>query len=140
MLLNLQNSFEDRECMRFLFWMWNVLLLLESIYSKFSQNSSAKRHVAACRFWRQFCANPRNVQYQPIGRVVLRSAVFKRVWCFFPIRKIYFANFNDEQRIFNIQIIQYSKLILVINKIVYLWPWINTIFHENCKQISRFYS
>jgi hypothetical protein len=56
-----------------------------------------------------------------------------------PIRKIYFANFNDEQRIFNPQIIQYSKLILVINNIVYLWPWISKIFHENCKQISKIY-
>ncbi len=54
-------------------------------------------------------------------------------------RYLYFANFNDEQRIFNKQIIQYIKLILVINYIVYLWPWICKIFHENCKQISKFY-
>jgi uncharacterized membrane protein len=45
----------------------------------------------------------------------------------------------NNECLINKSYVQYSKLILVSNNIVYLWPWIYKIFHENCEQVSKFY-
>ncbi len=104
--------------------------------------------ILCTNFWPPHCrSNLLEVKGTGSPDYICEQVVWlKRTWLahrtldffYIPIRKIYFANFNDEQRIFNVQIIHYSKLILVINNIVYLWPWISKIFHENCIQISKF--
>jgi hypothetical protein len=52
MLLNVQNFFEDRECMQYSLLKLNSFLPIGSF---------EKRQITACRFSEEFCANPRNI-------------------------------------------------------------------------------
>jgi hypothetical protein len=62
MLLNLLNSFEDRECMHYYSVLnFNLFLPIGSYFPGFAQNSLEKRQVAACPSSKEFCASPRNV-------------------------------------------------------------------------------
>jgi hypothetical protein len=76
--LDLQNSFEDKECMHYSLLKLIPFFLLVGTNLRFSSNSFAKQQMAACSLSKEFCANPRNDQ--PTRRGELISALLKRVW------------------------------------------------------------
>jgi hypothetical protein len=78
MLLNLQNSCEDRECMHYSHLNFNSFLPIGYIFPGISQDYFEKRQIAACRFSKELCANPRNM-YINLEEKRLLSAVFKEV-------------------------------------------------------------
>ncbi len=59
LLLNLQNSFEDRECMHYS--LSSPFFLLVDTFLEFSQYFFEKRKMVASHFSKEFSANPRNV-------------------------------------------------------------------------------
>jgi hypothetical protein len=61
MLLNLQNSFEDRECMHYSLLNLIPFFLLVNSFPEFSQNSFEMQQIAAYCFSKEFFANPRNL-------------------------------------------------------------------------------
>jgi hypothetical protein len=61
MLLNLQNSFEDKECMYYSVLNCNIFLPIVSYFSRIFEQLFEQRQVAACHSSKEFCANPRNV-------------------------------------------------------------------------------
>jgi hypothetical protein len=88
MLLNLQNSFEVWECIHFSLLNFTVIpsFLLVNTFPGFSQNSIEKWQVAACRFSKELCENPRNTSiYKIEGNCTLLHSKefcqFKSMWC-----------------------------------------------------------
>jgi hypothetical protein len=69
--LNLQNSFEDWECIHYSLLNFNSLFLIGKYISRIFTKLFEKRHIAACRFSKEFCANPRNISTNRMRGIAL---------------------------------------------------------------------
>jgi hypothetical protein len=71
MLLNLQNSFKDWECIHYSLFNLISSFLLINTFPGFSQNSCEKRQIASCQFSKESFANSRNTSTNRLREITL---------------------------------------------------------------------